>query len=128
MNSPVVSAKPELRRVYRARRNALQGKQREKMDFDLNQRLLEQASGWGDGSILAFWPNDGEPDLRVALTQLSESGTTIGLPVLERENGKSMSFRQWFPGQAMTPNWFGIPEPRDGRSCWNASGHGWRLL
>jgi 5-formyltetrahydrofolate cyclo-ligase len=122
VSSDLNPIKTQLRLVHRERRKSQDAVQRAGLDSRLNHLLLhhynEQGKGaWGEGSVLAFWPNDGEPDLRPALTALSQAGVQIGLPVIEPRNDGRMRFHAWRPDGLMTPNRFGIPEPLQGRPC-----------
>lgn len=85
------------------------------MDQAVNRTVLELAENTGCKSLSAFWPFDGEPDVRPALQILSRRGLQIALPVIvDTTNGRSLEFRLWHPCVPMKKNLFGIEEPGAG--------------
>ena len=116
MNQPgaPADAKLDLRSQLLAERLALSRAQRAQLDRRICAhvlRFMEQRPG---SAISAFQPFRGEPDLTPALRLLHEAGRRVHLPVLVDD---FMQFRRWTPASVLTPNRFGIPEPRDGTAC-----------
>ena len=63
-----------------------------------------------------FIPNDGEPDILELLDYAVTSKKFLYLPCLNRLGRPQMVYRVWSPGELLTTNRYGIPEPRRGRS------------
>ncbi len=62
-------------------------------------------------TIAAFWPTQGEPDLRPLLTQwVEEEGLNVCLPVVEQANAP-LAFYEWTPETPMEPGRYGIEIP-----------------
>jgi 5-formyltetrahydrofolate cyclo-ligase len=106
-----ICSKRVLRRDFRQARQALSPEERSELDEALRRRLLRASRLREARRIGAFWPFDGEPDLTPLLRQWASAGIEIALPVL-CEHGDRLRWRAWEPGQPMTLNRYGIPEPR----------------
>jgi 5-formyltetrahydrofolate cyclo-ligase len=63
-----------------------------------------------DIAVSAFWPMQGEIDLRDLLAVLHEAGCRSLLPVVAGR-GAPLEFRQWSPGMALIKSAFGVMEP-----------------
>jgi 5-formyltetrahydrofolate cyclo-ligase len=113
--SPVFEQKTEMRKRLRAARGSLSTHERQKKDSAISQIIVRRARQLNARSIAAFWPFDGEPDLRPALALLDAGGVTIALPSLSRPKAAGLTFRVWHAGTPMTENRYGIPEPAEGR-------------
>ncbi|MCP2514110.1 5-formyltetrahydrofolate cyclo-ligase [Achromobacter mucicolens] len=61
-------------------------------------------------TVAAFWPMADEPDLRPLLTQWSEAGMTVALPVV-RERNAPLAFLPWTPEAELRAGPYGIQEP-----------------
>lgn len=61
--------------------------------------------------IALFMPNDGEMDPTVVIHDATSHGKALYLPVLAGRGKRELWFVRYRPGQAMTANRFGIPEP-----------------
>ncbi|MFT5372595.1 MAG: 5-formyltetrahydrofolate cyclo-ligase [Lysobacterales bacterium] len=103
--------KTEMRRVKRSQRRQLSPEQRAQCDRAINQHLVNFVTESGVSSLSAFWPFDGEPDLRSSLTSLESTGMDIALPVLESGQRTSMKLHRWRQQSVMVENQFKIPEP-----------------
>ncbi|PVB63411.1 5-formyltetrahydrofolate cyclo-ligase [Labrenzia sp. 011] len=67
------------------------------------------------GKIAVYWPIRGEPDLRSLMTDLTEAGRTVLLPVVV-EKEAPLQFLPWYPGCAMTRGIWNIPVPAGGEA------------
>lgn len=101
--------KAELRKQFRRARRALDAGSRASLDARIRDHLLDHLDGRPPGTLAAFWPHDGEPDLRPALEQLHARGWIVCLPVLAADD--TMHLAAWTPATDMRPNRYGIPEP-----------------
>ncbi len=101
-----------MRLKVRAQRRQLSSTNRDSHNQSINRELLACVSKLKVTSLSAFWPFDGEPDLRSALNTLESSGVRIALPVLDSHQ-PVMTMHQWRPVTVMRENRFLIPEPLD---------------
>lgn len=74
---------------------------------DLATRLLALPFAPSQGLAAGYWAGDGEIALHRWQTSLP-ANVTYCLPMLA---GKVLKFAPWRPGQALTTNRYGIPEP-----------------
>jgi len=112
MEGALLKEKARLRAKIRQHRKAIDPAVRRELDRSINQALVALAESIGSHSLSAFWPFDGEPDLRPALTELSRRGIRIALPVVVNTPGAlSLEFRAWRPAMPLKKNLFGIGEP-----------------
>ncbi len=110
----VFSIKSTLRHELRARRKQIDDTRRLSLDASINHFLAEFIAEQRPHTIAAFWPFDGEPDLRPALAKAAQQGTQLALPVvIQSPTGPSLLFRQWSETSKMKHNRYGIPEPLD---------------
>jgi 5-formyltetrahydrofolate cyclo-ligase len=64
-----------------------------------------------DGAVVAgFWPLAGEIDIRPLLLALAGRGHPVLLPFTPKR-GLPLTFRRWWPGDAMPAGRFGTPVP-----------------
>ena len=85
---------------------------RQAMDQAINRALLERVQLPAATTLAAFWPFDGEPDLKPALQELSSLGARIALPVVEQDQrSRGLKFRVWRHSDELVRNAFGIEEP-----------------
>ena len=106
--------KAELRSRLIEQRSSLHPHQRAQADRRICAHLLRLLEERDYVDIAAFIPFRGEPDLRAALSVIAESGRRIWLPCID---GRCMRFCRWRPGEPMTDNRFGIPEPPRTSEC-----------
>lgn len=109
-----------LRARLRQARAALPEAQRSRGGLLMRGRLFtwlnvvrEQAAKRGQqgpATIAAFWPLEGEPDLRPLLEQWAQAGVALALPAI-RAAGEPLEFRAWTPGDALSPGPYQVQEP-----------------
>lgn len=58
----------------------------------------------------AYWPINGEPDLRGVMTDLDAAGVAVALPLVETR-AAPLVFRRWHTGTAMVRGDWNIPVP-----------------
>jgi len=104
----VTDSRAQLRDELRAARRAIPAAQRITAAQSLAQRLLALPFVPATGHVAGYWAMDGEIALHAWQLQLPD-GLTYCLPVLGRN--KRLLFAPWRPGDALTSNRFGIPEP-----------------
>ena len=98
----------QLRQELRAQRRAIPAQQRISAAETLADRLLALAFAPERGYVGGYWAMDGEIALHRWQLQLPERAIYC-LPVLHDDN--LLRFAPWRPGDALTTNRFGIPEP-----------------
>lgn len=96
-----------LRQQLRQRRRDLPAAVRLAAADHLADALLALPFAPIQGHVAGYWAMDGEIALHRWQMQVP-AGVTYCLPVL---HGKTLRFAPWRPGQALTTNRFGIPEP-----------------
>ncbi|MCS4278494.1 MULTISPECIES: 5-formyltetrahydrofolate cyclo-ligase [Stenotrophomonas] len=96
-----------LRQQLRQRRRDLPAAVRLAAAEQLADGLLALPFAPTQGHVAGYWAMDGEIALHRWQMQLP-AGLTYCLPVLHE---KTLRFAPWRPGQALTTNRFGIPEP-----------------
>lgn len=96
-----------LRQQLRQRRRDLPAAVRLTAAEQLADGLLALPFAPTQGHVAGYWAMDGEIALHRWQMQLP-AGLTYCLPVLHE---KTLRFAPWRPGQALTTNRFGIPEP-----------------
>jgi 5-formyltetrahydrofolate cyclo-ligase len=63
-------------------------------------------------TVSAWWPLQGEPDLRPWLRQLHAEGLVAALPLVV-EKAAPLHFRAWQPGCRMEKGYWDIPQPAE---------------
>ncbi len=96
-----------LRLQLRQRRRDLPAAVRLAAAEQLGDALLALPFAPAQGHVAGYWAMDGEIALHRWQRQLP-AGLTYCLPVLHEQ---TLRFAPWRPGQALTANRFGIPEP-----------------
>ena len=96
-----------LRHDLRQRRRDLNAGERIAAAESLADALLALPFAPREGAVAGYWALDGEIALHRWQLQLPE-GLTYCLPVLA---GDVLRFAPWRPGQPLTSNRYGIPEP-----------------
>ena len=98
----------QLRRQLRTQRRAIPAQQRIAAADTLAEHLLALAFAPNSGYVAGYWAMDGEIALHRWQLQLPDHAIYC-LPVLHDDN--LLRFAPWRPGDALTTNRFGIPEP-----------------
>lgn len=106
--------KVALRRLYRARRRAIDAATRERFDHVIRQHLASAGPVARAGTLAAYAAFDGEPDLAPMLADRANTGTTILLPVVDDPETGTMGFHPWQSGDRTGLNQWGIEEPESG--------------
>lgn len=107
----------QLRRLLRARRQALAGRAREEADERLIRTLLQRTWFRRARHLGLYLASDGEPDPLPAVLDHRPRGQRLYLPVLDRRRPGRLLFTPWTPGEPLLENRYGIGEPveRPGR-------------
>lgn len=97
-----------------ARRQALSAKARadhaDAIAGHLRQVLNDGFEGARGMVLAAYWPMNGEPDLRPFMAELHACGVRIVLPVVEAK-AAPLTFRHWMPETRMGRDRLNIPVP-----------------
>jgi 5,10-methenyltetrahydrofolate synthetase len=96
----------------RAARMAMDPKARRAVGAALAEHLrqsLPRRLGAG-GTLSAYWPIHGEPDLRALMAWMHAAGAAVALPVVETP-AAPLVFRRWTPDTTMIRGVWGIPVP-----------------
>jgi 5-formyltetrahydrofolate cyclo-ligase len=101
-------ARGTLRAALRARRRALAPAERVAAAEAIAVRLAALPFAPVHGHVAGYWAMDGEIALHAWQMRLPR-GVTYCLPVLHADG--HLRFAPWRPGDALTQNRFGIPEP-----------------
>ena len=109
--SSVPTDKPELRRILRARRNALSSEDQRLAAAQLASHLAGTRLFMVSRRIACYLPNDGEIDTNPVIARLWRMRKTCYLPVLSPLAHDRLWFAPAKPGMELAPNRFGIPEP-----------------
>ena len=104
----MTDTRKSLRTQLRARRREIAPAQRIAAANALALRLLSLPFAPTRGHVAGYWASDGEIALHAWQLALP-SGTTYCLPVLGDD--QALRFAPWRPGEALSANRFGIPEP-----------------
>ena len=106
-----MSSNPErdaLRRQLRDRRRTLSAAQRIAAADALADRLLQLPQMPASGYVAGYWAMDGEIGLHAFQVRLPAPAVYC-LPILDE--GRSLRFAPWRPGDPLVTNRYGIPEP-----------------
>lgn len=109
------AARQALRSNAVARREALSGEERERLERGIETHLDALCADLSPRVLAFCWPWRGEPDLRpwVARWLAQGAGRSAALPaVVERH--RPLVFRRWWPGMQMELDRHGIPHPPGG--------------
>jgi 5-formyltetrahydrofolate cyclo-ligase len=113
MSEESISArKADLRKQVRLRRRQIPISDRAGLNASINKQLPQVINSLSALSISAFWPFDGEPDLRRVIAELHEINIRIALPVVSNQCHEITMVR-WHPEAQMLPNRYGIAEPQN---------------
>jgi 5-formyltetrahydrofolate cyclo-ligase len=104
--------KPQLRRLLKERRRAIDHAMKRAWDDRIGARVLAWVREHGVRMLGVYWPLAGEPDLRPAYADLAEAGVRLALPVvLERD--AALGFAAWVPGEATVADSMGVAVPAE---------------
>ena len=102
--------KARLRKLVLARRRAAFDAAGGVAGEALARHGLALAQTLPPGSIGAYWPTRGEPDVRPLMTALAGTGRQIALPVMAGRTDP-LTFHAWAPGDDLIEGPFKILEP-----------------
>ncbi|MFO2461946.1 5-formyltetrahydrofolate cyclo-ligase [Pseudomonas sp. 15FMM2] len=112
MTEPAPLSRPQLRRMLRkARRDLTPGEQRQAA-HGLYRQLAQHPLFRRAKHISLYLPTDGEIDPRLLLRAAQRRGKATYLPVLSAWPRTKMVFQRVRAGEKLSPNRFGILEPR----------------
>ncbi len=104
--------KPQLRRLLKEARRAIDPATKRAWDDRIGARVLAWVKEHGVGVLGVYWPLAGEPDLRPAYADLAEAGVRLALPVVV-ERDAALGFAQWVPGEATVADSMGVAVPQE---------------
>lgn len=110
-------SKSSLRARLRRRRRALTPAQQRRAAKEMARRVSREPFFLRARRVALYLANDGELDPALLLTRAAAVGKRTCLPVLDPLARRFLYFLPWRPGQPLTPNRYGIPEPRLGRGA-----------
>lgn len=105
-------SRAQLRRRLRQQRRALSPTAQRLAARNLYRQLAQHPSFRRARHIALYLPNDGEIDPRPLLRAAQRRGKATYLPVLSPWPQSKMVFQRIAPGERLSKNRFGIPEPR----------------
>lgn len=105
-------SKSELRRELRARRAALSNAEQKLAARRLAARVGGTRLFRACERIACYLASDGEIDPSDVIERIWRTHKTAYLPVLSDRGGARLRFAPIVPGAELTPNRYGIPEPR----------------
>ncbi|NND44678.1 MAG: 5-formyltetrahydrofolate cyclo-ligase [Xanthomonadales bacterium] len=106
--------KTRLRHDFRERRRRLDAAVRADADRRICETLLDLSCVSPGARLAAYWPFDGEPDLRPALETLHRRGTRVCLPIVPQQAGAGLEMHAWTPGSEIHNGRLGQGEPAAG--------------
>ncbi|MGR3965181.1 5-formyltetrahydrofolate cyclo-ligase [Pseudomonas sp. 910_23] len=112
MTEPAPLSRPQLRRMLRKARRALTPSEQRQAALGLYRQLAQHPLFRRAKHISLYLPTDGEIDPRLLLRAAQRRGKATYLPVLSAWPRTKMVFQRVRPGDTLSPNRFGILEPR----------------
>lgn len=112
MTEPAPLSRPQLRRMLRKARRALTPSEQCQAALGLYRQLAQHPLFRRAKHISLYLPTDGEIDPRLLLRAAQRRGKATYLPVLSAWPRTKMVFQRVRPGDKLSPNRFGILEPR----------------
>lgn len=106
--------KPQLRKLMRTARRALNTYQQRTASRLLCNRLALSAEMQQAQHVGIYWPMDGEVDLRQLLARFPDK--KFYLPVLPQRPRQQLAFHRWYGEALCFRNRYGIPEPLGGKT------------
>lgn len=122
--NPPMASRNEIRAAVRRRRRALTADERRRRSDAIVRQLTRSALFLRSRHVAFYLPNDGEVDLTGLIRRAWRAGKHCYLPVLGPVHHNRLWFVPYRPGEALTRNRFGIPEPLGG---WRAARRPWTL-
>lgn len=111
---PGSESKSDLRLRYRQERRRIDPVTRAQWDASIRDSLLALPGMQAGARIAAYWPFDGEPDLRPALEALHERDIHVHLPLIPHTAGAGLEMHPWQPGHEMASGALGVFQPGPG--------------
>ncbi|PVZ72293.1 5-formyltetrahydrofolate cyclo-ligase [Pelagibaculum spongiae] len=115
MNTPSNQQPPSdpraLRRHLRQARRAISISQRQQLDLQICQHLLQLPQLDKPCKIAFYMAGDGEADILHAALSLMKQGHQFYLPIIDSDGTNRLRFGLWQPDCAMKANRFDIAEP-----------------
>ena len=105
----IKAMKTDIRNRYLEKRAALSAEEKNNRDEKINRLILSSASYRYAKTILAYYPREGEVDLRPALLTALEQGKRVALPRVEGEH--LMTYRLITSLDTLVCGTFGLSEP-----------------
>lgn len=105
----IKALKTDLRNEYLTKRGALPAEEKRQRDDKINRLILSSASFRYARTILAYYPREGEIDIRPALTEALRQGKRVALPRVEGEY--LMTYRLVPSLEGLVSGAFGLLEP-----------------
>ena len=103
--------KPQLRRILKERRRAIDHATKRAWDDRIGARVVAWVQEHDVRMLGVYWPLAGEPDLRPAYADLAEAGVRLALPVVV-ERDAALGFAAWVPGEVTV---WGVAEEEQAR-------------
>lgn len=104
--------KPQLRRILKERRRAIDHATKRAWDDRIGARVVAWVQEHDVRMLGVYWPLAGEPDLRPAYADLAEAGVRLALPVVV-ERDAALGFAAWVPGEATVADSMGVAVPSE---------------
>lgn len=105
------SSRAALRRAMRERRRQLTAAHRLDAAARLGRVLEDLPELLTDTTFAGYWAVAGELSLHAVVPGFARREQTYCLPVLVEDPLGHLRFAPWYPGVAIAPNRYGIPEP-----------------
>lgn len=111
IQTPTPSERVQLRRQLLQARQATPLETRQGWDKLIEKQVYAQVRAMHSQRLAVYWPIKGEPDLQACYQALHKSGVQLALPLVVGK-GQALRFVPWAPGDAMEPDDWGIPIPK----------------
>lgn len=108
----------EIRKAIRARRRALEPRQRHAAASALARQLAHTHLLRASRHVACYLASDGEIDLQPLMRRLWSMGKRCYLPVLSAGHDKRLWFAPYAPDTPLRENRYGIPEPATPARDW----------